>query len=62
MLDSEKKFDKLINKSLKDMSSHALPLKDMYSVEIAADYDYCPPGHWGFHKQLHIAESIYIMV
>jgi hypothetical protein len=34
MLDSEKEIDKLINRSLKDMSSHALPLKNMYSVEI----------------------------
>jgi hypothetical protein len=28
----------------------------------AADYDYWPPGHWGFHKQLHIAESMYNML
>lgn len=24
----------------------------------AADYDYWPPGHFGFHRQLHIAESM----
>jgi hypothetical protein len=30
--------------------------------DYAADYDYWPPGHWGFHQQLHIAESIYNML
>lgn len=25
----------------------------------AADYEFWPPGHWGFHQQMHIAESIY---
>jgi hypothetical protein len=28
----------------------------------AADYDYWPPGHWGFHKHMHLAESIYDML
>jgi hypothetical protein len=28
----------------------------------AADYDYWPPGHWGLHRQLHIAESMYNML
>lgn len=28
----------------------------------AADYDYWPPGHWNFHRQIHIAESIYNMI
>jgi len=28
----------------------------------AADYDHWPPGHWGFHKQIHVAESIYNML
>ena len=28
----------------------------------AADYDYWPPGHWGFHRQIHLAESIYNML
>jgi hypothetical protein len=28
----------------------------------AADHNYWPPGHWGFHKQVHIAESIYSML
>lgn len=26
--------------------------------DYAADYEYWPPGHWNFHKHLHIAESI----
>lgn len=30
--------------------------------DYAADYNYWPPGHWGFHKQIHIAESIYDML
>lgn len=28
----------------------------------ASDYDHWPPGHWGIHKHLHIAESIYNML
>lgn len=28
----------------------------------AADYNYWPPGHWNFHKQMHISESIYNML
>lgn len=28
----------------------------------AADYNYWPPGHWGLHQQIHIAESIYSML
>lgn len=30
--------------------------------DYAADYDYWPPGHYGFHQQMHIAESIYSML
>jgi hypothetical protein len=30
--------------------------------DYAADYDYWPPGHWGLHKQLHIAESMHNML
>jgi hypothetical protein len=30
--------------------------------ENAADYKYWPPGHWGLHQQIHIAESIYNML
>lgn len=28
----------------------------------AADYEYWPPGHYGFHQQIHIAESIHNML
>lgn len=28
----------------------------------AADYDYWPPGHWGLHQHLHVAESMYDMI
>jgi hypothetical protein len=28
----------------------------------AADYNYWPPGHWGLHKHIHVAESIYNML
>jgi hypothetical protein len=27
--------------------------------DYAADYDFWPPGHWGIHKHIHLAESIY---
>lgn len=30
--------------------------------DYAADHNYWPPGHFGFHKQIHIAESIYNML
>lgn len=35
-----------------------LEFADHDFFEHAADYDYWPPGHWGLHQQLHIAESI----
>lgn len=28
----------------------------------AADFKKFPPGHWGFHKQIHIAEVIHSMI
>lgn len=37
-------------------------LSDNKFFHHAADYDYWPPGHWGFHKQLHIAEYLYSII
>lgn len=32
---------------------------DNIFFDYAADYKYWPPGHWSFHKQIHISEKIY---
>jgi hypothetical protein len=42
----------------KNLGCH-LKFSDNIFFDKAADYDYWPPGHWGFHKQMHIADSIY---
>jgi hypothetical protein len=39
-----------------------LEFSDNEFFQFAADYDYWPPGHWGLHRQIHIAESIYSML
>ncbi len=39
-----------------------LEFSDNEFFNYAADYEYWPPGHWGLHKQLHIAESMYNMI
>lgn len=36
-----------------------LEFSDNKFFEYAADYDYWPPGHWAFHQQMHMADSIY---
>lgn len=30
--------------------------------DYAADHNYWPPGHWGLHQHIHIAESIYNII
>jgi hypothetical protein len=39
-----------------------LGISDNELFNNAADYNFWPPGHWGFHKQTHIAESFYNML
>ena len=39
-----------------------LEFSDNEFFDNAADYNYWPPGHWGFHQQIHIAESIHNML
>ena len=51
-------FDSPYLKSLIKDECHS-DLSDHKFFNYAADYDYWPPGHWGFHQQIHIAESIY---
>ena len=36
-----------------------LEFSDNEFFDNAADYYYWPPGHWGFHQQMHITDSIY---
>ena len=39
-----------------------LEFSDNKFFDYAADYNYWPPGHWGFHQQMHVAESIYNVI
>jgi hypothetical protein len=51
----------LSNYSLIEEKCH-LEFSSNEFFDYAADYDYWPPGHWGLHRQLHIAESMYNMI
>ena len=44
-----------------DVGCH-LEFADNIFFDNAADYNYWPPGHWGFHQQIHVAESIHNML
>jgi len=51
----------LDKKDLAHLTCH-LEFSNQDFFNYAADYDYWPPGHWGLHRQLHIAESMYNMI
>lgn len=45
----------------KELGCH-MELSDNKFFDYAADYEYWPPGHYGFHKHLHIAEEMLSML
>lgn len=51
-----------LNSSIPKEEGCHLEFSDNKFFDHAADYDYWPPGHWGFHQQMHVAESIYDML
>jgi hypothetical protein len=52
----------LTGKIPKEIGCH-LEFSDNEFFDNAADHDYWPSGgHWGFHEQMHVADSIYNML
>lgn len=51
-----------INQRIPTEKKCHLEFSDNPFFDHAADYAYWPPGHWGFHEQMHVAESIYNML